>query len=111
MKEAAGRAAMEAMGRERARCLWVCDAVVEDLERALKSKLLTPAQLQVTELRMRIVRSFSFSVRRAIVSGLSPKTGLRPVLDDAHPEAGQQPDSSAPSGSPAIGPDGDFSKE
>src|SRR5262245_11704502 len=111
MKMAAAAAAKEAASRERARCLWVLDAVVEDLERALKRKLLTPAQTQLTELRMRIVRSHTLSVRRAIITGLSPSDGQRPLLDDAHQGPGQDPGSSAPPASEETpGAGGDFPK-
>lgn len=71
--EVASKAAMEATARERKRCVWVCDHVVQVLQQGLKKKfMLTPAHEHTATVKLELVRGLSDQIKAAIAAGLEP---------------------------------------
>jgi len=73
IKQAAAIAAIEATTRERGRCLWVIDHLVEQAADAADSKILpSEGDLHVREIKVRLMRAMAYMVKQAIVAGLEP---------------------------------------
>jgi hypothetical protein len=89
---AARKAAVEAMGRERSRCLWILDRLLQQCSKDIDSKVLPAAQMQLVRLRFEMTKSIVQAARMLILNG------TRPPVATATPAPGQgEPPPSPPS--------------
>lgn len=72
MRAGMERAASEAAVVERARCLWVLDRLIAELEADLQRKLLIEQQRHMIETKLKIARGIVAAAKRGIVSGARP---------------------------------------
>lgn len=66
------RAAKEAMERERGRCLWVLDDLINQLQADFDKKILVEQQRHLAETKLRLARSVVGLAKRGVVSGARP---------------------------------------
>ena len=71
-KEIVGKAVLEAVERERGRCLWILDQLIEEAEAGVRKKLLIEKERHATEVKLRLARVIVANAKRGIVSGLRP---------------------------------------
>ena len=85
MREAMTRAATEAVQRERGRCLWLLDALLDGIKLELGAKLLIEQQRHLIATKLKIAQVVVSQIKRAIVSDMRPATPLEnlpiPVKD------------------------------
>lgn len=90
IKMAAARAAIEAAGRERARCLWVLDELLKRAQLGAEKKLLTPVELQVSKVRAEITKTIVIAAKTLILSGAKPQAvSTQPQKPDGTNEQSQ----------------------
>lgn len=85
MKALATRVAIEATGRERARCLWVLERLVQQAQKGLEEKLMTPGQEQMAKVRLELTKTIANAAKTLILSDARPQ----PVK--LTPASGQKP--------------------
>lgn len=79
------QALLEAVARERARCLWCLDQILVDLQRELDKKLLIESKRYVIEVRVKLARAIVLMARRGILTGVEPKNLLPKDLPKIEP--------------------------
>jgi hypothetical protein len=76
----AARAAAEAAARERHRCLWILDRLVQQCAKDVDSKILPAAELQLVKVRFELTKTIAQAARALILSGVRPPLAtLTPV--------------------------------
>jgi len=85
--QAAIASATEAVQRERARCLYICDRVVKRCEKDLAGKILHEQQRHNAEVKLQIMRALSQQIKQGIVLNIRPPEPIsvlrQPVRDQA----------------------------
>ena len=76
IQRAAEIAATEAVARERARCLYVLDQLVQHVDEDLKKKLLIESQRHAVQVKQQICHVVVNQAKRGIISGLRPTVSL-----------------------------------
>ena len=70
--KAAAKGAQEAIRKERDRCLWCLDGIIERLEDDFSKKILIEQQRHVAETKLNIAKAIVGELRTAIVMGVGP---------------------------------------
>lgn len=86
--QAAMAAATEAVARERARCLWLLDQIIEKLEFDVSQKILIESQRHATEVKLQLAKAIVLQAKRAITSGFRPQEPLKILLQSV-PDANE----------------------
>lgn len=85
IRQAATAAATEAVARERARCLWLCDMLIQQIKKELDAKLLMEQQRHMVDVKLRITKAIVLQLKRGIVAGMRPQEPIErlniPVKD------------------------------
>jgi hypothetical protein len=85
LRNAATAAATEAVHRERARCLWLCQALIDQLVKEVDAKVLMEQEHRGAQLKLRIARALILQLKRGIVAGMRPQEPIKnlniPVKD------------------------------
>lgn len=72
MTQAATFAASEALHSERARCLWILDDLITQLQADFDRKILIEAQRHLAETKLKLARVIVDTAKRGIISGVRP---------------------------------------
>lgn len=89
---AAQKGAIEATKRERARCLWILDRMVQQCSAGLEDKLMPAAQLQLVKLRFELTKTICKAARTLVLSGIRPPEATATPAP-GHPEPPPAPPS------------------
>lgn len=89
---AARKGAIEATNRERARCLWILDRMVQQCAAGLEDKLLPAAQLQLVKLRFELTRTITKAARTLILSGIRPPEATATPAPNSNPPETKPPE-------------------
>lgn len=81
MRTVAELAATEAAARERARCLWCLEQVLENTKQKARSKLRSASEEVLVELRIKLAEALCGTAKALIISGIRPATPIPPSAD------------------------------
>jgi hypothetical protein len=73
LKALATRVAVEATGRERARCVWVLDRMLQQAQAGLEKKLMAAAELQLAQVRFELTKTIVTAAKALILSDARPQ--------------------------------------
>lgn len=73
MVAASLRAATEALNRERARCLWILERLVQQAGQGIDNKLIPAAELQLVKTRFELTKAICTAASTLIRTGIAPK--------------------------------------
>ena len=65
---------IEAIGKERSRCVWILDEVLRQLEQQLAKKLLIESERHLIETKLKIARSIVHHAKTGMALGFVPGT-------------------------------------
>lgn len=72
LRQLATRVAIEATGRERARCVWVLDRMLQQAKVGLEKKLMAAAEIQLAQVRFELTKSIVQAAKVLIMSDARP---------------------------------------
>lgn len=82
LTRAALNAGTEAAARERARCLYVLDKLLDTMRKGLDQKLMNAGEKHLAEVRMQIAERLVTHARRGITMGLRPPGPVHKMVPD-----------------------------